>query len=41
LYSDYSPAHLHHNWRFSNIYEEAEKYEKNPNYNSFAAEVPK
>lgn len=20
-YSDYSPAHLHHNWRFSNVYE--------------------
>jgi len=22
VYSDYSPAHLHHNWRFSKIYEE-------------------
>jgi len=21
VYSDYSPAHLHHNWRFSKIYE--------------------
>jgi len=20
-YSDYSPAHLHHNWRFSNVYD--------------------
>lgn len=25
IYSDYSPAHLHHNWRYSNIYEEANK----------------
>lgn len=32
VYSDYSPAHLHHNWRFSNIYEEAEKFAKNPKY---------
>jgi hypothetical protein len=23
--SDYSPAHLHHNWRFSDIYERANK----------------
>jgi len=28
IYSDYSPAHLHHNWRFSDIYEEAKKYEE-------------
>jgi len=32
VYSDYTPAHLHHNWRFNNIYEEAKKYEDNPNY---------
>ena len=32
VYGDYSPAHLHHNWRFSNIYEEAKKYEEDPNY---------
>jgi pimeloyl-ACP methyl ester carboxylesterase len=29
---DYSPAHLHHNWRFSNIYEEAKKFDADPNY---------
>jgi len=28
IHRDYSPAHLHHNWRFSNIYEEAERLEK-------------
>lgn len=33
IYSDYTPTHLHHNWRYSNIYEEAAKYEKDPNYN--------
>mmetsp|Transcript_6208 Transcript_6208/g.861 ORF Transcript_6208/g.861 Transcript_6208/m.861 type:complete len:137 (-) Transcript_6208:140-550(-) len=33
VYSDYTPTHLHHNWRYSNIYEEAEKYESDPNYN--------
>ena len=22
VYSDYSPAHLHHNWRFSNAYDQ-------------------
>ena len=27
-YTDYSPAHYHHNWRYSNIYEEANKMEK-------------
>lgn len=32
VYGDYSPAHLHHNWRFSDIYEEAKKYEADPNY---------
>jgi len=32
VYSDYSPAHLHHNWRFSNIYEEAKKYEEDRSY---------
>ena len=21
VYSDYSPAHVHHNWRYSNVYE--------------------
>eukprot|EP01015_Nassula_variabilis_P006399 TRINITY_DN1487_c0_g1_i5.p1 TRINITY_DN1487_c0_g1~~TRINITY_DN1487_c0_g1_i5.p1 ORF type:complete len:126 (-),score=33.93 TRINITY_DN1487_c0_g1_i5:139-516(-) len=26
VYSDYAPAHLHHNWRFSNIYEESEEF---------------
>jgi len=25
VYRDYSPAHLHHNWKFSTIYEDAEK----------------
>lgn len=33
IYSDYTPTHLHHNWRYSNIYEEAAKYESDPNYN--------
>jgi len=33
VYEDYAPAHLHHNWRFSNIYEEAKKFE-DPNYKS-------
>jgi pimeloyl-ACP methyl ester carboxylesterase len=28
LYRDASPAHLHHNWRFSSIYEDADKFEK-------------
>jgi len=32
VYSDYAPAHLHPNWRFSNAYEEAKKYEADPNY---------
>jgi len=32
VYGDYSPAHLHHNWRFSDIYEEAKKHESDPNY---------
>jgi len=32
VYSDYTPTHLHHNWRFSNIYEDAKEYEKNPAY---------
>ena len=32
VYSDYTPAHYHHNWRYSNIYEESEKYAKDPNY---------
>eukprot|EP01016_Furgasonia_blochmanni_P005459 TRINITY_DN1211_c0_g1_i1.p1 TRINITY_DN1211_c0_g1~~TRINITY_DN1211_c0_g1_i1.p1 ORF type:complete len:458 (+),score=105.78 TRINITY_DN1211_c0_g1_i1:158-1531(+) len=27
VYSDYSPAHLHHNWRFSHIYEDAKKFD--------------
>jgi hypothetical protein len=27
-YTDYAPAHLHHNWRFSNIYDEAAKFEQ-------------
>jgi hypothetical protein len=40
VYSDYAPAHLHHNWRFSNIYEEAEKYQKDPNYGNKPAEKP-
>lgn len=25
VYGDYSPAHYHHNWRYNNIYERAEK----------------
>jgi len=28
IHRDYSPAHLHHNWRFSTIYEDAERIEK-------------
>jgi len=32
VYGDYSPAHLHHNWRFNDIYEEAKKFEADPNY---------
>jgi len=28
IHRDYSPVHLHHNWRFSNIYEEAARYDK-------------
>lgn len=28
IYRDYSPAHLHHNWRFSNVYEEAARYDR-------------
>jgi pimeloyl-ACP methyl ester carboxylesterase len=28
IHRDYSPAHLHHNWRFSSIYEEAAKYDR-------------
>lgn len=32
IYSDYTPAHYHHNWRFSDIYEEAEKFKADPNY---------
>jgi len=28
IHRDYSPAHLHHNWRFSSIYEDAERIEK-------------
>lgn len=28
VYSDYSPSHYHHNWRYSNIYEEANKKEE-------------
>jgi len=27
IYSDYSPSHYHHNWRFNNIYQEADAYE--------------
>jgi len=26
LYSDYSPPHLHHNWRFSNIYDVSKQF---------------
>lgn len=25
VYSEYSPSHYHHNWRYSNIYERANK----------------
>ena len=25
VYSDYAPAHFHHNWRYSNVYEEHKK----------------
>ena len=32
VYGDYSPVHLHHNWRFNDIYEEAKKFEADPNY---------
>jgi len=28
IYRDYAPVHLHHNWRFSNIYEEAARFER-------------
>ena len=28
LYGEYSPAHLHHNWRYNNIYEKATKASK-------------
>jgi pimeloyl-ACP methyl ester carboxylesterase len=28
IHRDYSPAHLHHNWRFSTIYEDADRIEK-------------
>jgi len=28
MYGEYSPAHLHHNWRFSDIYEKASKIAK-------------
>lgn len=28
VYSDYTPAHYHHNWRFNGIYERAEKNEE-------------
>jgi hypothetical protein len=27
VYTDYSPQHLHHNWRFSTIYEDAKKFD--------------
>lgn len=39
VYSDYTPTHLHHNWRFSNIYEEADKFAKNPKYDPKAPPV--
>ena len=25
VHGDFSPSHLHHNWRFNNIYEEQKK----------------
>ena len=28
VYSDYTPAHLHHNWRYSQIYEQSDELEK-------------
>lgn len=28
LYGSYSPAHLHHNWRFNNIYENSKKFDE-------------
>ncbi|EGR30262.1 hypothetical protein IMG5_206927 [Ichthyophthirius multifiliis] len=28
VYGDYTPAHLHHNWRFNNIYEEHDKMDQ-------------
>lgn len=28
VYGDYSPTHLHHNWRFNNIYEEHNALDK-------------
>jgi len=28
VYGDYSPAHLHHNWRYNNLYDEAKKLEE-------------
>jgi len=28
VYGDYSPAHIHHNWRFTNVYDDLKKSDK-------------
>jgi len=40
IHRDYSPAHLHHNWRYSNIYEEADRIEKEKNMQVTKTEEP-